>query len=165
MNLISSIAYGKTLTDVIGERYRELRDNYDNLLIQNLQDSYKINGVMAHPLNRFVPCDLEGNVLMRPVIKNNHSDECQCSSCLIEYKDYERDFKQYQQAKDRVLFEGWYVESQNNISVNVTNDGKRFLNWMKKDNFFFMKSGKTIEYFVQFELTLTPSAIKLIGLK
>ena len=39
---------------------------YADFLSQNLSERYEVNGVMAHPLNRFVACDLNGNILEEP---------------------------------------------------------------------------------------------------
>lgn len=67
---------------------------YTKFLKQNLSEPYEVNGVTAHPLNRFVPTDLEGNVLE------------------FKAKDYfsnNKDWGQYKQSKDRCLFEGCFI--------------------------------------------------------
>ena len=85
----------------------------------------------------FVPCDEEVNVL------ENHN--------LTEY-DKEMNFEQeqiYQQAKERVIFEGFiydgfkYIECKN-YCINISNLPKL-----------------TIEHLIKHNLTLTETAIKL----
>lgn len=64
---------------------------------------HEYTDLITQPLTKgqFVPCDLEGNVLVEPT--PNHAiciiDDCSCDKCELDI--------QYYQAEDRVLFEGW----------------------------------------------------------
>ena len=85
----------------------------------------------------FIPCDEEGNVLEEKSIFNT-TDE--------DYIFNSDDFDKYQQAKERCLFEGFeFIESLKLINCN--------LNEFKK-----------IEDLVKYDLQLTKTAIKQLGL-
>ena len=103
-------------------------------------------------LEMFVPCDDEGNVLEEPN-RNRFKNE------YLTEDQYKTKFLKYQQAKERCLFEGfeykqyhaptnsWFIKSE---TVKL-NDGT-FRNY------------KTIETLTKFDLTLTESAKKQIGI-
>lgn len=110
-------------------------------------------------LGMFVPCDEDGNVLEEPKLVpvkeyiDREPDE-----------DYVPDLEQYQQAKDRVMFEGEWKHS--------VDDRYTYMNWCrndKKDITVHMHSCKTIEDMLSKKwyksLKLTPTALKQIGLK
>lgn len=88
--LISSKDYGKTLKNVSDNEYRRLRDKYDIFLEQPLK------------LEMFVPCDDNGNVL-EDIIGNG----------MIH--NYSEKVKQYEQAKDKVLFDGFDIYSNGDL--------------------------------------------------
>lgn len=84
--------------------FRRNLEYYTHFLHQNLNDRYEINGISAHPLNRFIPCDLEGNVLQFPEYEKYGEKE---------QDKYNIDMKVYLEAKDRVLFQSFYVNQPN----------------------------------------------------
>ena len=93
MKLTSSKCFGKTLKDKTDSEYRRLRDNFDYFIEQPLT------------LGMFVPCDEEGIILsectyLYDVYKNLSNDE---------KRDYKLRCENYQQAKERVLFEGFEI--------------------------------------------------------
>lgn len=101
---------------------------------------------LKQPLNleMFVPCDEKGNVIF-------------FNGGIPSKKKYD----EYQEAKEKVLFEGFEV-SGNKITDGV-NDvyymgscGKYKKHCLMDDN---------VEYLVNWNLTLTPSALKKIGIK
>ena len=79
---------------------------YVKFLKSRLAKTYLVNGVQAHPLNRFVPTDLDGNILAEPI------DCGGCDSVTEPIKDncgncYATDYTLiFQQAKERVIFDG-----------------------------------------------------------
>lgn len=87
---------------------------------------------------QFVPCDEDGNVLELPKV-------CICADlCLF--------CKKYQKAKERCLFNGFenYINQKNTVVL---------------DNLIFkLEKYKTIEDLVKYNLQLTPTAIKQLGL-
>lgn len=96
-------------------------------------------------LSMFVPCDSDGNVLEEP----------------NEYKS-----EQYQQAKERIIFEGFegfdgqyaepgYEVSNEYISI-VFYDSGYIISY--KD--YFDYKTETIEKLIQFNLTITQNAVK-----
>lgn len=64
--------------------------------------------LITQPLTKgmFVPCDEEGNVLEEPE-RNNY----------LSVRAFTENLKQYQQAKDRVIFEGWESNGSNNYQL------------------------------------------------
>ena len=135
-----------TVIDEINDAKKLLNKifNYANFLNQPLK------------LEMFVPCDEDGNVLEEP--KNYKQWERKALNTpydldLIKYE-------QYQQAKEKVLFEGfeygykWY-ETFIVMRNKVTGKGQ-----------FQLSKYKTIEGLLidEFDFKLTPNAIKQLGL-
>ena len=88
-----------------------------NFLLQNLADRYEVKGVSAHQLNRFVRCDLDGNILEEPKSKWKSNDERWGASIETD------EWKQYQQANERVVFDGFeVVEVSHNLRVVINTD-------------------------------------------
>lgn len=100
----------------------------------------------------FVPCDENGNVL------ENKSCNFSCSPSDFSEKGkcglngcYEKS-KQYQKAQERVLFEGFKVKGDFWLS-----NGELYIDEEFCEN-------KTIEDLIDFDVTLTPNALKQLGL-
>jgi len=94
-------------------------------------------------LGMFVPCDLDGNVL--------EESKCDC------YTEYDREgcsenCSGYVNAKNRCLFEGKF---------DVRSEGNPFV---RLNNIEFHLHGLTIERLVTFDLQLTQTALKQLGL-
>ena len=106
--------------------------NYANFLKQPLK------------LEMFVPYDEDGNVLEERIIFSKDED------CVFDSSN----FNKYQQAKEKVLFEGFKVCNRTTkIDCVVYNEDHITLKLLKD---------KTIEYLINRNLTLTPTAIKRI---
>ena len=136
--LMSSKDFGKTLNNKNDRDYRFFRDNYDNFLEQPLT------------LGMFVPCDKSGDVIDN--LSRYPSDQ--------EYLNVELD-EQYQQAKERVLFEGFEVTYKSNISIFINDVNIRFnLDGSIKSNSVFL----VVEDLLRRDVTLTESAIKQLGI-
>ena len=109
-------------------------------------------------LGMFVPCDEDGSVLEEPFNYNEWCKKALNTSYDLDLSKYE----QYQQAKERVLIEGFkYSESTNEIILNFKyseNTNEIILNgiFIHTESFEFM----TIESLVFAKPTLTPSAIR-----
>jgi hypothetical protein len=84
----------------------------------------------------FVPCDDDGNV-------------------LEEIKPYQDNYFKYQQAKERCLFDGFEFEKQKDYYIITLNGNGLWVSWNKS---------KKIENLIEFNLQLTPTALKQIGL-
>lgn len=119
-------------------------------------DSYKIIRSYAQflkqplTLGMFVPCDEDGNVLEEP--KNY---ELWIKRALnIPYDLDLSKYEKYQQAIERVLFEGF--ELLNKSTERVT--------WRSANFDFSMSTFSNIEGMSHLPLTLTPYALKQIGL-
>lgn len=141
----------------------------------NYHDSLKVLNyakLLKQPLKleMFVPCDEEGNVLEKP-IPPKYFDPTEPVP-----EEVEQEFYDYDKAKEKVLFEGFeifddmyhstkrrFVRNKSKILISVYNrfqyhDGK-----IKETNPLFINH-KDIEDLIKYDLTLTPSAIKLLNL-
>ena len=116
--------------------FRDKVNNYANFLKQPLT------------LSMFVPCDDDGNVLSNPK-----------DSTL----QYQKRIDKYQQAKERVVFEGFedrysesgYQVSNENILIVFYDAG-----YIVTYKACFDYKTETIESVIQFNLTITPTAVK-----
>lgn len=164
--------------DITDIKQRDSIVKYANFLRQPLK------------LEMFVPCDENGNVLQEPKKTNYQVDvNAKCSGWkylydsndkLIGYYDdrkWKEDFVKYKQSKEKVLFENSVL-----IDETMYKQTKRVLIMLKYYptfrifNQFFYRDGRierqlfpnnenlTIEDLIKFELELTESAIKQIGL-
>lgn len=142
MNLLSNTNFGiylKTL-EISNSCYKMLRMNFDSFVSKKLK------------LGMFVPCDEEGNVLKEP-------DMC--------FRHDEKLSKEYQQAKERCLFEGFRVEEheKESFSIRCENNILNVMwNFSDKRGWFTARGISTIEDLVKYDLTLTKTAQKQIGL-
>lgn len=102
-------------------------------------------------LGMFVPCDEDGNVLEEPI---DDSDRGRCEYDLLKKLTFKEKSEKYQQAKERVLFEGCFINFKGEVIVKETD-----FQTLK-----YADSNWIIEDLIQFDLTLTQSVIKNIGL-
>lgn len=104
-------------------------------------------------LEMFVPCDEDGNFLTKSTMSEDTcEDDCNHKSCVSEMNECIK----YQKAKEKVLFEGFEVCNRTTkIDCVVYNEDHITLILLKD---------KTIEYLINRNLTLTPNAIKQLGL-
>lgn len=155
VKLVSSKERGKQLKKQIIHNslsyidYFTLRDKYDRFLDIKLSDRYDVDGFYAHPLNRFFPCDENGNPLENPIENSNWS----------KWKDKERSTycDNWEKAKERVLFDGEFKYENGRVkvlSINGkviyirTSSGKE--DWAKE----------TIEDLIPYNLKLTKQVLK-----
>jgi hypothetical protein len=119
------------------ERGMILCNRYANFLKMNLE------------LWMFIPCDNEGNVLINPIENKQWS----------LWKDSERSkiCDEYQEAKDRVIFEDCDFEKFKYVYIINFNKVGKCITTNSKTN-------KTIEDLTSLGLTITPQAIKKYNL-
>jgi len=101
-------------------------------------------------LSMFVPCDDDGNVLEEP--KTPHTFSSENSDDYI--KKWEKELEQYQQAKERVIFDGYKVIKFEDYYIIYDSHGREtWVSWNKS---------KTIESLINeiTEVTITPNAVK-----
>lgn len=113
-----------------------------------LNTFYKYANFLNKPLTLgiFVPCDEDGNVLIEPSTQNYlHGQDS------FVYNRLNRDYKA---AKERVLFEGFYLCERISSMICAT-DGCNHFDFTKTNN-------KTIESLIDNVLTLTPTALEMI---
>ncbi len=94
----------------------------------------------------------KNNIAIEPDLFNYHINKPEIS--LYEFK-----LKEYQEAKDRVLFEGWELVSNGKWGAEIAKE--RITGHLQ----FNITKYKTIEHLLmERDLTITPTAIKKIGL-
>ena len=103
----------------------------------------------------FVPCDEDGNILKEP---KRWEDYLQYPDSFDGNKEWD-ELYDYQQAKEKVLFEGNEFRKTGYVNFLTINE----------DTFAFhdfnMKfKNLTVEFLAQYNLQLTENAIKQIGL-
>jgi len=122
--------------------------NYANFLNQHLT------------LGMFVPCDEDGTVL----------EKYKYFPCSLKYaKEINEYYKKYQQAKDKILFEGFEwntAEFCDEPMLELESKKTYFLYDCEDKNFQdnFDTFIKTIEDLSKYDITLTPNAIKQLKL-
>ena len=109
-------------------------------------------------LEMFVPCDEDGNILKEP---KRWEDYLQYPDSFDGNKEW-GELYDYKQAKEKVLFDGFKVIKQDNITITIEYD--RFqLDYNKVLNVF--ANHRTIEDLAKYNLIeLTKNAEKQIGL-
>ena len=134
------------MTDFVLEQVRKMEDkettylkifNYAKFLKQPLK------------LEMFVPCDNQGNILKEP-----KKDNFLTQSGLYQTDYHTESLKQYEQAKEKVLFEGFTYNSEDELIEKIETDGTIW----SIDIDDIVKY--TIEDMVQCDLQLTQNAIK-----
>ena len=143
-------------TGTMGDKW-ELTVMYKDFLNQKLTEPYKIGTIEAHYLNRFIACDLEGNVLEEPKISDYVGKELEFKKSEL----VERDSIKYQQAKDRILF---IVDDFTFIADGDSKDKVLMsLDGTSAYSVFYLKE-MIIEDLIKFDLTLTPAGEQMIEL-
>ena len=167
MKLISNILFGKYCKSKEKEFsrridyldwYEKTRNNFDNFLEQPLK------------LEMFVPCDNDEEILKPQYIAGKE----------VIYNELVEEFimdkvKEYNEAKEKVLFEGFNLNQKDFSKLEsifcLTKECFQITFFTKEKGCFMdnLKTNKTyeiktIEDLIQFELELTESAIKQIGL-
>lgn len=137
-NLISMTDYCQEVSSEFMSPKKPFDKNYWFGKILNYSDFLK------QPLElwMFVPCDEDGNVFNLP-----KKEDC------LNTIDFDSKLMDYADAKDNVLFEGF--ETKKGYA-----DYKE--DWLKIDEKYC--EGKKVEDLVQFNLQLTQTAIKQLGL-
>ena len=158
MNLISSKDFRKFLTEKSDSEYRRLRENFDNFLEKPLKLGY------------FIPCDENDVPLEEPinfeVWERLHFNNGKTEKGTIGFKEHEK----YQEAKQKVIFEGFELHNNKDAInnklgliivfggiISVLIEGNNGLGGFSKNNI-------TIEDLVNFNLKLTETAKKEIGI-
>ncbi|SHF17521.1 hypothetical protein [Chryseobacterium vrystaatense] len=140
----------KNLTRCIRIKESELYVNYANFLKQPLM------------LGQFVPVDEEGNVLTQPHLGMFHDNRAPLQDLNFAKIEYEK-------AKEKVLFEGFDliksdIETLNHTTFIENVNGEQVgynKSWENEWNLY----GIVIEDLVGFNIELTESALKQIGIE
>lgn len=115
-------------------------------------------------LGFFTACDLYGNVLEEP--KNYTEDfEDQFNSVDIDSYVYSWycECKRYSEAKARVKFKFCIVQKISDYLYEIWNDDNMLFTYNRSGD-YFLTTGSNIEYLVKYNLFLTQSTQKQLGL-
>lgn len=136
-----------SMTDFVLEQTELFYDKNQSKLIHNIVNYAQF---IKQPLHRgmFVPCDENGNILEEPVWQVEFEKNKVSDSNLIKKS------KQYEQAKEKVLF-----ENIKHLSYNPVDKSNELYDY-KNNHLFFIEENETIEYLVEYNLQLTTNAIK-----
>lgn len=133
------------MTDFVLEQVKLLKTQENNILqFRNNITNYA--NFLKQPLilGMFIPTDENGNVLEEPDLSLYEDYE--------NRNEYDKQYQQYQQAKYRVIFEGFEL-----INDELINNGILF--WVGK-----FDGNETIENCIASNLTITETAVKKYGL-
>lgn len=123
-----------------------------------------ISKLLKQPLNlgMFVPCDLEGNYLEEPeysIINYGASPEM--------FKVFEQEQKEFKEAKNRVIFEGFNLKNKQNLEMfSILSNNKIEFNYddkyktFEKERFYF----ETIEDVIGLNIELNQTVKKQLSL-
>lgn len=149
------------MTDFVINKRKELlrHSEYKNDLENYANIIYKYARFLKQLLNlgMFVPCDKIGNVLVEPNPK-----EIYPTPTAEEEIDFLDCLEQYQQAKEKVLFEGFEIDKNLHLVYRDEISIGRFISYKNESKFIFRDSMKTIEDLVEFGFKLTESTLKQI---
>jgi len=126
----------------IGKDFVEVICNYANFLKQPLKLEY------------FIACDEDGNVL-------NDSEWKQYEG---RTKGFDEIIQKHQQAKEKVLFEGFGIDYYNTTKSFLINYNNNIIGHYKSLPNYFVWNAENIEGLIDYNLTLTPNAIKQFNL-
>ena len=134
--------------DYVSENTTATENEHLEYKILNKIMNYSIFLKQTLTLGIFVPCDLEGNVLEEPKFELYPSSSKEDIDVHI----------QYQQAKERVLFEGFrIVKKSPHYDWHITNESGSVFIYLKG------LEEMTVQSLVKRNPTLTPTACKQIG--
>lgn len=159
------------MTDFVMEQTKsfEAVDLLDHLEIRDLVLSRieKYAKFLKQPLKlgMFIPCDEDGNVLEEPRTCCS-SRECGCMGMPYNY-DSQEGIDKYFEAKKRVLFEGFHYNPGKVLrECPSISNGLIHVFWFDNITQLWSKSNNvnTVEDLTKYNLTLTPTSIKQLGL-
>jgi len=104
----------------------------------------------------FVPCKLvDGVWVVLEEPKNDYYLGGRGGIDAVKLLQYEQKLSEYQQAKERCLFEGWNIIDKIEITICIENESKHRL---------FLPNCMTIEDIIYTDMQLTQKAIKQLSL-
>lgn len=175
------------LTKIGSNGFVDKLNSYNNFLKTDLLSNYTSEGKKYHYLNRFVPCDLEGNVTEKPYegmfeIQANekssgwaylkkdpeHSEDHR----YYDKRAFSEAMKTYQDTLNKVWFEGFELKIHKGSKDNhleliwSTDAGKIFFSKDVGSKKWFPQNPeiKDISDLTDLNLTLTPFGAKLAGI-
>lgn len=149
-----------SMTDFVFKKIKEHEINntpdwalydYEEFILRNTLDkleNYAKFLKQTLTLGMFAPCNLDGNVLEEPKWVSPEG---------VKWDEY---VKEYQEAKDRVLFEGFeYIEANKEGDYPFVR-----IAYLSPINYPKFWNGLTVEHLIKYNLTLTESKAKELGL-
>jgi len=144
-----------SMVDYVLEQEVKLYEDETGFLNDRLVNIFRYANFLKKPLElgMFIPCDEDGNVLEDPELTMLQGDG------ETYYSASDEEFKQYWEAEERVLFDGFQISDifdNNNIGIHSCS-----LSFSTK-NFKAKFENKTIKELIHYDITLTESAINKI---
>lgn len=143
------------MTDFVLEQKELMKESHQGFNIEKYDFIIKVCNYakfLKQPLQLgfFVPCDLDGNVLEEPDFMSGYYDDNGFGD-VDKYK-YKKHLKEHQEAKERVLFEGFELSTNNTV---LHKNGLLRIGFSRYP---------IVEDLIKYNLVLTESAKKQIGL-
>src|SRR3972149_6621077 len=110
-----------SMVDYVKNQYKTIASDNIYLAMKNCNEYANL---LKQPLElwMFVTCDEKGNVLIELDQNNTKYDICISNDEVdCDYRLYDDDCLEYQQAKERCLFDGWKFEHEFPGSIVVVN--------------------------------------------
>lgn len=155
-----------TMVDFVLKANTTLKSNSDESKeVLKFWDCIKYAKFLNTPLNigMFVPAievDGKWEVLEEPEKLNQSDPYIETIHAQTNLKQW----KQYQKAKDKLIFEGFKeFEFNKHRTIKKTNE-HLFIAWLEDGKYKMSKDLKNIESLVRYEPTLTPYGMELSGL-
>jgi hypothetical protein len=148
-----------SMTDFVLESNKKIAQSHSRVECGNLILNYA--QFLKQPLKlwMFVACDEERNMLEEP---ERWGDYLMFPESFDGNKEW-NDLYEYQQAKERRLFEGVTVTIENNTYLDIKLENGNVFRYVKKEQRFMFCHDYKIENLLGRDATLTPTAIKQIG--
>lgn len=172
MKLISMTDFALQRFEILHNAYKEWKSedhHHAELAYIRKVDSYARFLRQPLTLGMFIPVDENGNVLEEPRMIER--------SIGFDEKDVFWDVDEveiYRKAKEKVMFEGWELNSDekeivcnyNSYYLDFSDDDTIIFQEVRGDDYDYTECFETIEDLAisQFDFQLTPSALKQIGL-
>jgi len=114
-------------------------------------------------LGMFVPCDVNGDILKEP--RREYYDSMTGWNCPEDAYNYENKLSIYKEAETRVLFEVHDISEHHSPHlIKIGYDDEKYLFSYNVGSKLFLTTANKVEDLVKYNLVLTESAKKQIGL-